>query len=101
MNRLSKSLIAACAIALVVGLYVSFTNESLPSYWTIALPLGAILYGLALIVVTFHSEAAKYDKERREELDLAAHNKSQSSEPEADHEEEAHHPDEHSAAHAH
>jgi hypothetical protein len=53
MSRMSKTLLVASLAASVIGILVSFTSIPFPPVWTVALPLGAILYGLFLIHFVF------------------------------------------------
>jgi len=75
MNRLSKSFLVACLTALAVGLYVSFARTPLPSVLTVALPIGAICYGLFLISFVFHGEFAREDQKEQGEIPFSAQQK--------------------------
>ena len=65
MNRLSKRLLAGCLAALGVGLYVSSTRTLPPALWALALPIGAVLYGLFLITYVFQREFAQSKREEK------------------------------------
>jgi hypothetical protein len=54
MNRLSKLFLAGSLATSAVGVFVSFTRMPLSPLWTIALPVGAILFALFLISIVFH-----------------------------------------------
>ncbi len=70
MNRLSKRLLAGCLVALGVGLYVSSIRTLPPALWALALPIGAVLYGLFLITYVFQREFAQSKREENERSQL-------------------------------
>ena len=48
---------------LVAGSIVDFGGFNLNPAWTVALPFGAVAYGLFLISYMLESEAAKFDED--------------------------------------
>jgi GMP synthase-like glutamine amidotransferase len=75
MNRLSRSFLVACLTALAVGLYVSFARTPLPSVLTVALPIGAICYGLFLISFVFDREFEHAERKEHGEIPSSAQQK--------------------------
>jgi hypothetical protein len=65
MIRLSKTLLAAGAVLLGAGMYVTFTKEPLPLALTVALPMGVILLGLSAITFIMRNEEAGFEEDER------------------------------------
>ena len=66
MTTLSKILLTVAVTGLAGGSIIdSYGNLSNPA-WTAVLPLGAIAFGLFLIVFMLEKEVAAYDKEQAE-----------------------------------
>ncbi|MGA2030310.1 MAG: hypothetical protein ABSG87_09595 [Verrucomicrobiota bacterium] len=68
MTTLSKSLLAVSVTGLVAGSVINFGGFNLNPAWTVALPFGAVFYGLFLISFMLEKEVAKFDEEEAEEL---------------------------------
>ena len=68
MIRLSKMLLAAGAVLLAVGMYVTFTKEPIRPELNVAFPMGVIFLGLSAIIFVMRNEEAKFqeDESRRE-----------------------------------
>jgi hypothetical protein len=65
MTRLTKFCVATALAGLVVGLLVSFGVFEVGSHvaWYVALPVGVIFIGLALICYALEKEVARFDEE--------------------------------------
>jgi hypothetical protein len=70
MTKLSKTLLAISVTGLVAGSIVDFGGFNLNPAWTVALPFGAIAYGLFLISFMLEKEVAKFDEDEAKELQL-------------------------------
>jgi hypothetical protein len=70
MTILSKTLLAVTITGLVAGSVIDFGGLNLNPAWTVALPFGAIGYGLFLISFMLEKEAAKFDEDEEKELRL-------------------------------
>ena len=70
MTTLSKILLAASVSGLVGGSIVDFGRFNLNPAWTVALPFGAVAYGLFLISFMLENEVAKFDEDEAKELRL-------------------------------
>jgi hypothetical protein len=70
MTTLYKTLLAVSATGLVAGSIVDFGGFNLNPAWTVALPVGAIAYGLFLIAFMLEKEVAKFDADEAKELKL-------------------------------
>ena len=55
---------------LVAGSIVDFGGFNLNPAWTVALPFGAVAYGLFLISFMLEKEVAKFDEDQSKELQL-------------------------------
>jgi hypothetical protein len=69
MSRLTKSLLALAVGGFVVGL-VSAISPGIPVVWNVALPLGAVFFGLFLIARMLQSEMVRFDAEEQARLKL-------------------------------
>ena len=63
MNKLSKILLFAAATLFLAGLIICFAAVHISVQWAVALPLGAVMFGLFLIVRTFEKEMAGFDRD--------------------------------------
>ena len=70
MTILSKTLLAISVTGLVAGIIIDFGGFNLNPVWTVALPFGAIAYGLFLISFMLEKEVAKFDEDEAKELQL-------------------------------
>ena len=70
MTALSKTLLAVTITGLVAGSVIDFGAFNLNPAWTVALPFGAIFYGLFLISFMLEKEVAKFDEDEAKELQL-------------------------------
>lgn len=71
MTRIPKALLAVSLTAFVVGSVVTFGSPEIPAGWTVAMPVGAIFFGLFLVAFMLQKEVAKFDEEERARLKLA------------------------------
>jgi hypothetical protein len=76
MTTSSKTLLAVSVIGLAAGSVVDFGGFNLNPVWTVALPVGAICYGLFLISFMLEKEVAKFDADEAKELQLIENNHS-------------------------
>ena len=53
------------------GSVVAFGNPAIPVGWTVAVPVGAVCFGLFLVTFLLQQEAARFDQEERARLELA------------------------------
>src|ERR1700679_1101016 len=70
MTNRSKTLLAVSVTGLVAGSIIDFGGFNLNPAWTVALPFGAISYGLFLISFMLEKEVAKFDEDEEKELQL-------------------------------
>jgi hypothetical protein len=70
MTTLSKALLAITVTGLVAGSITDFSGFGFNPMWTVALPFGAIAYGLFLISFMLEKEVAKFDEDEAKELQL-------------------------------
>jgi hypothetical protein len=70
MTTLSKTLLAVSVTGLVAGSVIDFGGFNLNPAWTVALPFGAISYGLFLVSFMLEKEVAKFDEDEANELQL-------------------------------
>jgi hypothetical protein len=73
MTTLSKSLLVVSTTGFVAGIIIDFGGFNLNPSWTLALPTGAIFYGLFLISFMLEKEVAKFDEEEAGKLQLIQH----------------------------
>ena len=66
MKTMPKLFLALCVGGLVIGLFVSWSGIELNPVWTLAMPLGAIGYGMFLMTLFLQEEMAQYDAEHRD-----------------------------------
>jgi len=70
MTALSKTFLAASVTGFVAGSIIDFGGFNLNPVWTVALPFGAIAYGLFLISFMLEKEVAKFDEDESKRLQL-------------------------------
>ena len=70
MTTLSKTLLAVSVTGLATGSIIDFGGFNLNPAWTVALPFGAIAYGLFLISFMLEKEVAAFDEDEERELQL-------------------------------
>jgi hypothetical protein len=63
MTTLSKTLLAVSVTGLVVGSIIDFGGFNLNPSWTVAFPVGVVLFGLFLFSFMLEKEMAKFDEE--------------------------------------
>ena len=73
MTRIPKVLLAVSLTAFAVGSVVTYGNPEIPVGWTVAMPLGAVCFGLFLVTFMLQREVARHDEEERARLALAEH----------------------------
>ena len=75
MTRLTKFCIATALAGLGVGLLVSFGIIEVGSQvaWYVALPVGVIFIGLALICYALEKEVARFDEEHNRQAAAPEH----------------------------
>lgn len=64
MTKLPKILLMLSVAGFALGLYVTFSGTPLDPAWGVALPTGAICFGLFLIALMLQNEAALFDQEQ-------------------------------------
>jgi hypothetical protein len=70
MTILSKTLLTVLVAAFVAGSIIDFGGFNLNPAWTVALPFGAVFFGLFLISFMLEKEVAKFDEDEAKELHL-------------------------------
>jgi hypothetical protein len=70
VTRLSKTLLAVSVTGLVAGSFIDFGGFNFYPAWDVALPFGAISYGLFLISFMLEKEVAKFDEDSTRELQM-------------------------------
>jgi hypothetical protein len=68
MTTLSKSLLEVCVTGFVAGIIIDFGGFNLNPSWTVALPIGAIFFGLFLFSFMLEKEMVKFDEEEAEKF---------------------------------
>src|SRR5688572_24332450 len=71
MTKIPKVLLAVSLTAFAVGSVAAFGNPEIPVGWTVAMPLGAVGFGLFLVTFLLQQEVARFDDEERARLELA------------------------------
>ena len=71
MTRIPKVLLAVSLTAFAVVSVVAFGNPEIPLGWTVAIPVGAVFFGLFLLTFLLQQEVARFDEEERARLELA------------------------------
>ena len=70
MTTLSKTLLAVSVAGLAAGSIIDFGGFNPNPAWDVALPFGAISYGLFLISFMLEKEVAEFDEDEAKELQL-------------------------------
>jgi len=70
MTKVSKILLAVSVTGFAAGGVVDFGGFSVIPQLTVALPLGAVFFGLFMIAFMMQKEMAKFDEEQSEKLQL-------------------------------
>jgi hypothetical protein len=70
MTTLTKTCLAASLIGFAIGSVVDFSNLTIDSTWTVAMPLGAVFFGLFLISLMLQREMAAFDQEEAKRLEM-------------------------------
>jgi len=70
MTTLSRTLLAVTVTGLVAGIIINFGGFNLDPAWDVALPFGAISYGLFMISFMLEKETEKFDEDEAKELQL-------------------------------
>jgi hypothetical protein len=70
MTTLSKILLAVSVTGFAAGGFVDFGGFSVMPQLTVALPLGAVFFGLFMIAFMMQKEMAKFDEEESKKLQL-------------------------------
>ena len=71
MTTIPRALLAVSLTAFAVGSVVTFGSPEIPVGWTVAVPVGAIFFGLFLVVFMLQKEVAEFDEGERARLKLA------------------------------
>jgi len=70
MTTLSKTLLAVSVTGFAAGGVIDFGGFSVIPHLTVALPLGAVFFGLFMIAFMMQKEMAKFDEEQSKKLQL-------------------------------
>jgi hypothetical protein len=92
MNRLSKTLLAVCVLLLTAGVVISSIGGPVAPVLTLALPLGAVFYGLFLINRVFQDELRRFDESERSRLGSTARSDQHALRPQSEHRRHWFHP---------
>ena len=71
MTALSKTLVSLSAAGFAVGGIINLGGFSINPSWAVALPLGAVFFGLALVSFMMEKEMAKFDAEEASKRQLS------------------------------
>ena len=63
MTKLPKFFLTVSLTAFAVGTIVCFGIENVPPSWMVAMPVGAVFFGLFLNAYLLQGEAARFDEE--------------------------------------
>ena len=72
MAKLPKFLLTISLTAFAAGIFTCFSSVNWHPAWFVALPTGAIFFGLFLIAYVLQHEAARFDEEADAQRELAA-----------------------------
>jgi hypothetical protein len=75
MMKLPKFFLTLSLAAFATGMIACFGNVHWHPSWFVALPAGAIFFGLFLIAYVLQNETARFDEEAEARLDHASHSK--------------------------
>ena len=67
MTTLSRALLVVSVTGFVAGIIIDFGGLNLNPAWEVALPIGAVFFGLSLISVMLEKEVAKFDEDEAKE----------------------------------
>jgi hypothetical protein len=70
MTTLTKTFLATAVIGFIVGSVIDFSNLTTDPKWTVAMPLGAVSFGLFLISLMLQKEMAAFDREEAIRLEV-------------------------------
>lgn len=70
MTTLTKTFLAASVVGFIIGSIVDFSNLTTDPKWTVAMPLGAVLFGLFLISLMLQREMSAFDQEEAKKAEL-------------------------------
>jgi hypothetical protein len=70
MTTLTKTLLATSMVGFIIGSIVDFSNLMTDPKWTVAMPLGAVFFGLFLISLMLEREMAAFDREEAKKMGL-------------------------------
>lgn len=70
MTTLTKTFLAASVVGFTIGSIVDFSNLTTDPTWTVAMPLGAVFFGLFLIFMMLQKEMAAFDQEGAKKMEL-------------------------------
>lgn len=73
MTTLTKTFLATAVIGFIVGSVIDFSNLTTDPKWTVAMPLGAVFFGLFLISLMLQREMAAFDQEEAKRLEVVLH----------------------------
>jgi hypothetical protein len=73
MTTLTKTFLAASVAGFTIGSIVDFSNLTTDPKWTVAMPLGAVFFGLFLIFLMLQKEMAAFDREEAKKLEVVLH----------------------------
>jgi hypothetical protein len=73
MTTLTKTLLATAVVGFIIGSIVDFSNLTTDPKWTVAMPLGAVFFGLFLIFIMLQKEIAAFDREEAKKIELVLH----------------------------
>jgi hypothetical protein len=71
MTRIPKVLLAVSLTAFAVGSVVTLGNPEIPVGWTVAMPVGAVCFGLFLVTFLLQQEVARFDEQESARLEVA------------------------------
>jgi hypothetical protein len=71
MTKLAKTFVSASVAGLVAGGIIDFGGFNVVPALLLALPLGAVLFGLAMIAFMLEKEMAKFDAEEASKRQLS------------------------------
>ena len=74
MTTATRTFAAISLTGFAVGAVVDFGGFTVNPMWTIALPIGAIFLGVALISLVLEKEIARYDAEQAQRIAAARRN---------------------------
>ena len=71
MRKVPKAFLAVSLTAFAIGIVATFGNPEIPVGWTVAMPLGAVGFGLFLVTFLLQQEVARFDEGERARLEVA------------------------------